>query len=158
MGKKMKQFSNTFKRMAGAMERETITKNRVSPKNDRSRNNLMYLSGMLAIVLILNFFSGCSSKNPSVLVGIWTDNLVFVKYGGGVRKFGESVPPGFPRIIELLKDGKAILHGNLSTTWEVSDKHLFIGDKVYTYNVFTEATELKLTDGGESYTYKKRNE
>ncbi|GHV10415.1 hypothetical protein FACS1894162_4350 [Bacteroidia bacterium] len=58
------------------------------------------------------------------------------------------------RTIELLKDGKAIDNGSV-TTWEVSDKCLFIGNKVYNYEVSN--SKLQLTDGSKTVSFIKMN-
>jgi hypothetical protein len=173
--KEMKQFSNTFKRMAGAMERETITKNRVSPKNDRSKNKLMSLAALLTLVLTLGLFSGCDdSKHPSKLVGKWERTGGTGYDDNGRARFFI----GHDRI-ELLKDGKVLYqdygwHGNFDRqmrhifdwgdvktgTWEVSDSHLFIRsneDDTYDYEISGSELTLRQFKYGKDHnaTYRK---
>jgi tetratricopeptide (TPR) repeat protein len=88
MGKKMKQFLITFKRIADTMEREPISKNRVSPKNGRSRNNkkTMLLASLLFMAFIMpnstfaQFFGPPSTSvllNHPPNLGLKVNKIVF---------------------------------------------------------------------------------
>jgi hypothetical protein len=128
--------------------------NQVFWANARSFMSKMLCSVMIVMAIVC--FTSCDSKHPSKLVGKW-NRRIYISYEGGKALIVEnSAPYDFPQgDIEFLKDGKAVINGNV-TTWEVSDYRLFIDNKAYNYDV-SGADGLTLKDGDKSADYLKTN-